>query len=66
VNKELAEFYSRLASAYGAIGNSGSASAAMQSGLDALREIETRRALTSEEEQLRRDNLSSLEAWKQK
>jgi eukaryotic-like serine/threonine-protein kinase len=66
VNKELAEFYSSLAGAYGAIGNSGGAAGAVQSGLDALREIETRRALTAEEEQMRRDNLASLEAWKQR
>jgi tetratricopeptide (TPR) repeat protein len=63
VTKELAEYYSRLARAYEAVGNSGGASTAMQSGLDALREVETRRALTAEEEQMRRDNLASLEAW---
>jgi eukaryotic-like serine/threonine-protein kinase len=66
VNKELAEYYSRLADAYGAMGNSGSAADAMRSGLDALKEIETRRALTTDEEKMRRDDLTALEGWKQK
>lgn len=66
MSKELAEYYSRLAGAYGAVGNSGSAVRAMQSGLDALREIETRRALTAEEEELRRDDQAVLRAWKEK
>jgi hypothetical protein len=33
----------------------------MQSGLDALRETRTRRALTAEEEEMRREDLAALE-----
>ncbi len=64
--RDLAENYSKLATDYAALEQWGAASKAMQSALDALREIETKRSLTAEEEQLRKDDLASLEAWKQK
>lgn len=66
LRKELAEYSSRLANGYGALGQWSDASRAMQSSLDALKEIESRRPLLPEEEQIRRDGLTAIETWKQK
>jgi tetratricopeptide (TPR) repeat protein len=66
LRKELAEYSSKLAGGYAALGQWSNAARWMQSSLDALREIESRRPLLPEEEQMRRDDLTAIEAWKQK
>jgi eukaryotic-like serine/threonine-protein kinase len=66
LRKELAEYSSKLAGGYAALGQWSNAARGMQSSLDALKEIETRRPLLPEEEKMRRDDLAAIEAWKQK
>jgi len=66
VHKELAEYSSRLAAGYAALEQWSNAARAMQSSLDALWEIEGRRPLSPEEEQLRREDLTAIEEWKRK
>jgi tetratricopeptide (TPR) repeat protein len=65
VRRELADYYAKQATEYATIGKQAEAAKTMQSALDMLREIEAKRSLTGEEEQLQRDDRASLEAWKQ-
>jgi tetratricopeptide (TPR) repeat protein/tRNA A-37 threonylcarbamoyl transferase component Bud32 len=66
LRKELAEYSSKLADGYAALGQWSNAARGMQSSLDALKEIESRRPLLPEEEKMRRDGLTAIETWKQK
>jgi tetratricopeptide (TPR) repeat protein/predicted Ser/Thr protein kinase len=66
VRRELADYYGKQAGDYAAVGQPAAAAKAMQSALDALGEIETKRSLTAEEEQIRRDDLAALEGWRQR
>jgi hypothetical protein len=64
--KELAEYSSKLAGGYAALGQWSNAARGMQSSPDALQEIESRRPLLPEEEKMRREDLAAIETWKQK
>lgn len=62
--RELADYYGKQAADYAAVGQTAGALKAMQSAVDALGEIATKRSLTAEEEQIRKDDLAALEGWR--
>jgi tetratricopeptide (TPR) repeat protein len=63
---ELRVGYAELADCYAAAERWSEAAQALQSGLDSLQQIATRRALRADEEQARRDALAKLAEWQRK
>jgi tetratricopeptide (TPR) repeat protein len=66
VNKDLARSWSKIADAYAALARWPQAETAMRSSLGALKDIEARRALSVDEQKIRRDGEAAIDTWAQK